>query len=163
MRLKQVHFRRKKIQKKILVLFVQPIRICSSNSGMQWSSKALVVTKGKHVTLFLPIQVCKMMQNSFLQFRKHCIYLSVRKWWKKSVLNQIRKRKPFSVVQVANRKQEDITSKELYAFIGVLIATGRNRGRRLHLDDMWTSSKHCVQPFSGTAMSKNSTNQSFVS
>jgi hypothetical protein len=71
MRLKQVHFRGKKIQKKVLLLYVQPITICSSNSGMQWSSKALVVTKGKRVTLFLLIQVFKMMQKSFLRFRKH--------------------------------------------------------------------------------------------
>jgi len=66
-RMKQVHFRGKKIQKKLLLLYVQPIRICSSNSGMQWRSKSLV-TKGTHVTLFLFIQVCKMMQKLFLQF-----------------------------------------------------------------------------------------------
>jgi len=68
MRLKQMHFRGKKIQKKVLLLYVQQIRICSSNSGMQWSSKALVVTKGKHMTLFLLIQVSKMMQNLFFSF-----------------------------------------------------------------------------------------------
>jgi hypothetical protein len=54
---------------------------------------------------------------------------------------------------VTNRKLEDITSKELYAFIGTIIATGQNCEKRLHLDDMWTGSKHCLQPFSGTAMS----------
>jgi len=44
-----------------------------------------------------------------------------------------------------------MTSKELYAFIGVLIAIEK----RVRLDDMWTSSKHCLQPFSGAAMPKN--------
>jgi hypothetical protein len=118
MRLKQVHFRGNKMQMKLLLFYVQPIKICSSKSGMQWRSKPPFVTKGKHVTLPLLIHVCNMMQKSFLQFRKHCNYLSVRKWWKKCTLNQIRKRKPFSVVQVANRRLEGITSKKLYAFIG---------------------------------------------
>jgi hypothetical protein len=66
----------------------------------------------------------------------------VRKWWKKSVLKQIRKRETISVVQVANRKLEDITSKELYAFVGIRSATGRNRGKkstfRRHVDKQET-------------------------
>ena len=107
MRLKQVHFGGKKIQMKILLLYVQPIRIFSSKSGMQRRSKPPFVTKGKHVILLLLIRVCKMMQKSFPQFQKHCNYLSVRQWWKKYTLYQIRKRKPFPVVQVANSKLEE--------------------------------------------------------
>lgn len=60
------------------------------------------------------------------------------------MLKQIRKRKTISVVQVANRKLGDITSKELYAFIGIRIATGRNRGKkstfRRHVDKQETPS-----------------------
>ena len=75
-RLEQVYFRGKTIQQKVLLLYVQPIRICPSNSVMQWRSKPLV-TIGKHVTLFLLSQVCKMMQKLFLQFQKHCNFRSM--------------------------------------------------------------------------------------
>jgi hypothetical protein len=34
-----------------------------------------------------------------------------------------------------------IMSKELYAFIGFLIAVKQNHGKRLHLDKMWTSNE----------------------
>jgi hypothetical protein len=88
-------FQRKEDSDDLLLLYVQPIGIFSSKSGLQWWSNPPLVMKGKQVTLLLLIQVSKMIQKSFLQFRKHCNYLSVRKWWEKFGLNQISKRNPF--------------------------------------------------------------------
>jgi hypothetical protein len=44
-------------------------------------------------------------------------------------------------------KWKNITPKELYAFIGILIALRQNHGKRLHLDKMWTSNVVFAQSF----------------
>jgi len=44
--------------------------------------------------------------------------------------------------------------KELYAFIGILIAVGQNHGKRLYFDKMWTSNELFAQSFVTAVMSR---------
>lgn len=50
---------------------------------------------------------------------------------------------------------KNVTITELYAFIAVLIASGRNHGRKLHLTEMWTENELFKQPFFTAVMSRN--------
>jgi len=45
------------------------------------------------------------------------------------------------------QKTGRILRPKKYAFIGILIAAGRNQGKRLYLDEVWTSNKLFTQPF----------------
>lgn len=50
---------------------------------------------------------------------------------------------------------KNITIDELYAFIAVLIASGRNHGRKLNLSEMWSENELFKQPFFTAVMSRN--------
>jgi len=45
--------------------------------------------------------------------------------------------------------------KELYTFIGILIAVGQNHGKRLNLVKMWTSNELFAQSFVTAVMLRN--------
>ncbi|KAG5861173.1 hypothetical protein JTB14_036057 [Gonioctena quinquepunctata] len=46
----------------------------------------------------------------------------------------------------------NVTMNELHAFMGILLAAGRNHGRRLHITGMWCKGKLFKQPFFTAAM-----------
>lgn len=50
---------------------------------------------------------------------------------------------------------KNVTITELYAFIAVLVASGRNHGRKLHLSEMWAENDLFKQPFFTAVMSRN--------
>lgn len=49
----------------------------------------------------------------------------------------------------------DVTVDELQAFIGILIASGRNRSRKLHIAEMWTKNTLFKQPYFTAVLSRN--------
>jgi hypothetical protein len=53
------------------------------------------------------------------------------------------------------KKIEDISEDELYTFIGILLVSGRNRTRKLSLDELWTSEEPFSQPFFTAALSRD--------
>lgn len=57
--------------------------------------------------------------------------------------------------QGVNRPERPIEVDEIYAFIGILLSSGRNRGRKLQLSELWTSEFLFRQPFFTAAMSRN--------
>ncbi|KAK9747272.1 Transposase IS4 [Popillia japonica] len=54
-----------------------------------------------------------------------------------------------------NSSQKEITRDEVYAFIAILLAAGRNRERKLHLSELWTEDELFRQPFFTAVMSRN--------
>jgi hypothetical protein len=122
---------------------------------MQWS-KSPFVMKGKQVTLFLLIQVSKMMQKIVSSISEALQLFIGKKMVGEIWIESNKKAKPFSVVQVANRKLEGYyIQRTIRIYWGSNFNGAKSREKRVHLDDMWTSCKQCLQPFSGTAMSRN--------
>ena len=115
---------------------------------MQWTSKSSVVTKRKAYNI---VSANPGLQNDAKNFSSVSeafhLFIGKKKWWKNSALIRMRKRKPFSVVQVINIKLEGYYTQRTVCILGVLIAAGRNNGKRLHLEEVWTSNKLFAQPF----------------
>lgn len=63
----------------------------SSMSGKQWRPKTSDDMKRKACNMFPLNQIYKIMQKIFCQLQRHSNNLSVRKWWKKSAPNHVRK------------------------------------------------------------------------
>jgi hypothetical protein len=57
--------------------------------------------------------------------------------------------------RLSNNKIEQLSEDELYAFIGIMLASGRNHTRKLSLNELWTSEEPFSQPFFTAAMSRD--------
>lgn len=52
-------------------------------------------------------------------------------------------------------KMRPLSEEEVYAFIGIMLASGRNRSRKLSLHELWTTDCIFSQPFFTAAMSRD--------
>lgn len=59
------------------------------------------------------------------------------------------------VARLSMNRIEPIVVEELYAFIAIMLASGRNRSRKLGLNDLWINEDPFCQPFFPAAMSRD--------
>jgi len=153
MKLRQVHYKQKKIQKKqeVAAASCAANTTFSSKSGMQWRSKASVVKKWK-ASQQHDGKVC-------CQFQKHPNYLSARKWWNKSTLTHLRKQKLFPVIQVTDRNMEGYYAHRNVCICMDPYSSEATSWKRLYLDEIKISNKLFVQQ----QCQRTGTNQPFDS
>ena len=158
MRLKQVHFRGKQIEKKrkLLLLHVQPIRLLSLEcSG---GPKHVLLREGKTVILFPRIQFYKMVWN--ILSISEAFHLSIGK----KILEEICIESPKKTKNVFGSSRDtenwkDITPKELCIYVDFHSSEVKSC-KRLHSDEIWTTLHY---PFLQHQCERRGANQSFAS
>jgi hypothetical protein len=91
MTLKQMHFTEKKTEKKVAAASCTTKHTFSSKSGIQWQSKAFLVTKRKACNIVSANPVLQSDGKNIMSISEAFKLFISNQWWKKPALNHLRK------------------------------------------------------------------------
>ncbi|KAG5865048.1 hypothetical protein JTB14_005144 [Gonioctena quinquepunctata] len=141
-------------------LLANNIRSYNSEAGMTWTTQHPPVTRRRayNIATFLerfqnesetitPIKEAFKLVFSEGMMNEICLNTNLRE---NAVVAKWNERNP-----VRQKIWENVTMNELHAFMSILLAAGRNHGRRLHITGMWCEGELFRQPFFTAAMPRD--------